>query len=119
MRRCGLVIIKNLYIDAHGNFEMIRGDTVQFELEVFSQGLKIEQYNATFSVKQYLDDDNYLFQVMFDQSTPCIIGHSTTQDLPYGSYWWDVQITYQEDGATQYKTVGAFPFMLKPDVTGR
>jgi hypothetical protein len=111
------MIIKNLFIDEYGNCEMIRGDTVQFELEVYLQDAKITDYNATFSVKQYLDDENYLFQVNFDGNTPCIISHSTTQDLPYGNYWWDVQVTFIDEGTLQYKTIGAFPFTLKPDVT--
>lgn len=112
------MIIKNLFIDEHGNCEMIRGDTVQFELEVYLQGAIITDYEATFSVKHYLDDENYLFQINFNGNTPCIISHATTQDLPYGLYWYDVQITFMEEGTQQYKTIGAFPFNLKPDVTG-
>ncbi len=111
--------IKTFAIAENGTCELVRGDNAQFDLQIFEQGAKVESFNATFSVKQYLDDSSYLFQVTFDESTPCIIDHNTTQNLPYGNYWYDVQIIYTDkDGNTQYKTIGAFPFVLKPDVTG-
>jgi hypothetical protein len=47
-----------------------------------------------------------------------MITHNLTADLPYGTYWWDIQITYTDDNDNmQYKTIGAFPYVLKPDVT--
>jgi hypothetical protein len=47
-----------------------------------------------------------------------MITHNLTATLPYGTYWWDIQITYTDDnGNMQYKTIGAFPYVLKPDVT--
>jgi hypothetical protein len=114
------MIIKTFEFNEKGICTLIRGDTAQFSLDVYVQGAKLETYNATFSVKQYCDDDAYLLQVDFDQSTPCILTHDLTQSLPYGDYWYDVQITYVDDtGSTQYKTIGAYPFILKPDVTGR
>jgi hypothetical protein len=111
------MIIHNFIFSDDGVCTHTRGDTAVFQLEVQEDGAVIPEWEATFSVKQYLDDENYLFQVDFDGNTPCIISHATTQDLPYGSYWWDVQVTFMNEGVQQYKTIGAFPFNLKPDVT--
>jgi hypothetical protein len=113
------MIIKTLEFNQSGVCTLVRGDTAQFSLDVYVQGIELEEYNATFSVKQYPDDDSYLFQVNFNQSTPCYFTRDLTQSLPYGDYWYDVQVTYVDDtGSTQYKTIGAFPFILKPDITG-
>jgi hypothetical protein len=112
------MIIRDFVFDDNGVCTHTRGDNVSFQLEVQEDGAVIPQWQAKFSVKQYLDDDNYLFQVSFDQDTPCIIDHSTTQSLPYGNYWYDVQVIYERDGVTQYRTIGANPYILRPDVTG-
>jgi hypothetical protein len=87
-------------------------------IEVQEDGAVVPYWEATFSVKQYPDDDSYLFQIHFNQDTPCIIPHSTTQNLPYGNYWYDIQVVYDRDGYTNYRTVGANPYILKPDITG-
>ena len=112
------MIIHNFIFSDDGVCTHTRGDTAVFQLEVQEDGAVIPEWEATFSVKQYLDDENYLFQINFDQNTPCAIDHSLTQDLPYGKYWYDIQITYFKDGYKNYKTVGANPYILKPDVTG-
>jgi hypothetical protein len=113
------MIIKTFEFNEKGTCTLIRGDTAEFSLDVYVQGVKLETFEAKFSVKQYFDDDAYLFQVNFNQSTPCYITRDLTQSLPYGDYWYDVQVTYVDNkGSTQYKTIGAFPFILKPDVTG-
>jgi hypothetical protein len=113
------VIIYPFTIDDNGILTHTRGDTAQFELRVEVYGQPLTSYNATFSVKQFPDDDSYLYQVQFNQSTPCYITHNLTAGLPYGSYWWDVQIVYYDplEKYTQTKTVGAFPYILRPDVT--
>jgi hypothetical protein len=97
--------------------EHTRGDTATFSLDALLDGVSIGNYNATFSVKQYPDDTSYLYQVQFNQSTPCNITHNLTADIPYGNYWWDIQLVYTQNGTTQYKTIGAYPYILKPDVT--
>ena len=101
----------------NGTLTHTRGDTSQFELNVKLDDVPLLEYDAVFSVKQHPDDTAYLYQVHFDESTPCIISHELTANVPYGNYWWDVQVTYTKDGATQYKTIGAFPYILRPDVT--
>lgn len=112
------MVIINFLFDEKGVCTHTRGDTATFQLEVQEDGVVIPQWEATFSVKQYLDDNTYLFQVPFNQSTPCVIGHALTQDLPYGKYWYDIQVTYYKEGYQNYRTIGANPYILKPDVTG-
>jgi predicted secreted hydrolase len=114
-----MMIIYPFSIADNGVLTHTRGDTAQFKLNVQVDGVPLTSYNATFSVKQYPDDTSYLYQVTFNQSTPCIITHDLTAGLPYGTYWWDVQIVYfdSQEQSTQYKTVGAYPYILKPDVT--
>lgn len=106
------------HIEENGVLIHTRGDTSQLELNIKIDGVPLNTWNATFSVKHYPDDDSYLYQVDFNESTPCMITHNLTADLPYGTYWWDIQITYTDDNDNmQYKTIGAFPYVLKPDVT--
>lgn len=113
------MIIYPFSIADDGTLTHTRGDTSEFILKVEIDGEVLTAFNATFSVKKYPDDDSYLYQVQFDQNTPCHITHNLTAGLPYGTYWWDVQITYFDTTtqSTQYKTIGAYPYILKPDVT--
>jgi hypothetical protein len=113
-----MMIVTNFEFADNGVCTHTRGDTAQFELEVQVDGAVIKEWQGTFSVKQYPDDENYLYQVSFNQNTPCIISHNITQDLPYGNYWYDIQIVFTQDGKTVYRTIGANPYILKPDVTG-
>lgn len=112
-----MMIIHPFIIKEDGTINHTRGDTAQFSLNAALNGLELDSFTATFSVKQYPDDTAYLYQVQFDKNTPCIIGHDLTINIPYGSYWWDVQVIYTRNGATQYATVGAYPYILKPDIT--
>lgn len=110
-------IVHCFFIDENGTITHTRGDTATFSLNALLDGMPINNFTATFSVKQYPDDTDYLYQVQFNQSTACNITHNLTQGIPYGTYWWDIQVVYTQDGATQYKTIGAYPYVLKPDVT--
>jgi hypothetical protein len=113
-----MMIVTNFEFADNGVCTHTRGDTAQFSMEVQMDGAVIKEWQGTFSVKQYLDDDNYLYKIPFNQATPCIIPHSATQDMPYGNYWYDIQIIFNYDGKTVYRTIGANPYILKPDVTG-
>jgi hypothetical protein len=112
------MIVTNFEFADNGVCTHTKGDTAQFSLEVQMDGVIIKEWRGTFSVKQYPDDDNYLYQVTFNQDTPCIISHETTQNLPYGNYWYDIQIVFNRFGDTYYRTIGANPYILKPDITG-
>lgn len=94
-----------------------RGDTADFDLTVKLDGEPITNYEAMFSVKRDLKDTEYLFQ------KPVVDGHvriehSDTQDLPYGKYYYDIQIKI-DDGTEEgmYRTIGAYRYHLEADVT--
>jgi hypothetical protein len=110
-------IVHCFLIDKHGTITHTRGDTGKFSLNALLDGVQIETFNATFSVKEFPEDTNYLYQVHFNQDTACNITHELTANVPFGTYWWDIQVTYVKDGTTQYKTIGAYPYILKPDIT--
>lgn len=112
------MIIYPFKIAENGILTHTRGDTAQFELQVQENGVDVPSWTAKFSVKHYPDDTDYVYQVSFDQSTPCVILNSYTQNIPFGTYWYDVQIIYESNGMTQYRTIGAYPYILRPDVTG-
>jgi hypothetical protein len=110
--------INIFHIQEDGTLEMVRGDTVQFDMDVYEQGAKVNTYAAYFTVKYRLDDDAPVLMKTFNQSSPCVIAHNDTKNLPWGDYWYDIQVVFTDSsGTTQYRTVGAFPFHLKPDVT--
>jgi hypothetical protein len=75
------MIIHNFLFSDKGVCTHTRGDTAKFMIEVQEDGAVVPYWEATFSVKQYPDDDSYLFQIHFNQDTPCIIPHSITQNF--------------------------------------
>ena len=104
-------------IQEDGTIVHIRGDTALFSFKADLDGMPITQYSATFSVKQYPDDTTYLYQKTFNQDTPCTISHNDTINLTYGTYWWDIQVIFTSEQGQEYKTIGAYPYVLKPDIT--
>lgn len=98
------------------NIYHTRGDTADFNITV-TYNNNTPEYEAVFSVKSALRDENYLFQIpVVDGHVH--ISHETTQNLPYGSYYYDIQLRIL-DGTTEgkYVTVGVYRYYLKPDIT--
>lgn len=96
------------------NIYHTRGDTGGFTIELKDEdGKEISEYAATMSVKRKLRDEDYLFQVPL-QDGVCDIHPEATKDLPYGDYFYDVQVT-TKDGTVQ--TIGPFEYHLMADVT--
>jgi hypothetical protein len=110
-------IVKSFVIQEDGTIVHIRGDTAMFSMKADLDGMPIDSYSAVLSVKQYPDDTDYLLQKVFSDSSPCIIEHDDTINLTYGTYWYDIQVVFYQDGRKEYKTIGAFPYILKPDIT--
>jgi hypothetical protein len=46
------MIIKTFEFNEKGTCTLIRGDTAEFSLDVYVQGIKLETFEAKFSVKQ-------------------------------------------------------------------
>ena len=96
------------------NIYHTRGDTGGFTIELKDEdGKEISEYAATMSVKRKLRDSEYLFQASV-QDGVCSIPPETTKDLPFGDYFYDIQVTMR-DGTVQ--TVGPFEYHLMADVT--
>jgi hypothetical protein len=110
-------IVKSFVIMEDGTIVHIRGDTALFSMKADLDGMPIDSYSATLSVRQYPDDTAYLLQKTFDQNTPCTINHDDTINLTYGTYWYDIQVVFTHENRQEYKTIGAFPYILKPDIT--
>ena len=96
------------------NIYHTRGDTGGFAIELRDENEEeISEYSAVMSVKRKLRDSEYLFQVPV-QDGYCSIQPETTRDLPFGNYFYDIQVTMR-DGTVQ--TVGHFEYHLMADVT--
>lgn len=96
-----------------------RGDTAEFDLNVTLDGEPITNYEAVFSVKKTLKDTKYILQKeVVDGHVR--LEHSDTQDLPFGEYYYDIQIKI-DDGTEEgmYTTLGAYKYYLEADVTTR
>ena len=100
-----------------GNIFHTRGDTADFSLGVTVDGEPTTDYEGTFSIKKTLKDEGYLF------TAPVVdgkvhISHDATKDLPFGRFFYDVQLRLNDGTAEgRYVTVGPYEYNLLPDVT--
>jgi hypothetical protein len=92
----------------------IRGDDDSFTIQpTEADGTAVTGYSGVFSVKQSYDDTDYVLQCQMDGAV-IDLTHEMTQNLAYGDYVWDVELTLA-DGTHQ--TIGPGKFHLLPDVT--
>ena len=95
-----------------------RGDTADFDINIKLEDETVSDYSAVFSVKRNVKDKDYLFQTYADVDGHIHISHETTQELPAGDYYYDIEIHINDDTAEgRYVTVGPYQYHLKPDVT--
>lgn len=78
---------------------MTRGDTATINLSIKDNNkneYELEDGDiVVFSVKKNLSDDSYLIQKTFNEKE-IIIEHEDTKNLSFGSYLYDVQITFND-----------------------
>ncbi len=100
-----------------GKIYHLRGDTAEFDVNITQDGVPLENYEAVFSVKKTLKDRTYLFQKPITNGH-IRIEHSDTQDLPYGNYYYDIQV-HIDDGTAEGQYVSLPPnrYILMADVT--
>lgn len=92
----------------------IRGDDDSFTIQpTRADGTAVTGYSGVFSVKRSYDDTGYVLQCQMDGAV-IDLTHEMTQNLAYGDYVWDVELTLA-DGTHQ--TIGPGKFHLLPDVT--
>ena len=106
-------------IDKKGNIYHTRGDTAGFDVNVTIDGEVLDEYEAVFSVKKRYEDTEYLLQVpVVDKHVT--IPHTATQNLPFGNFFYDIEIIIPKDEADtedRYVTIGPYAYYLKPDIT--
>ena len=94
-----------------------RGDTADFDININIDDETVTGYDAVMSAKKTLKDKFYLFQITADDGH-IHISHETTQDIPAGDYWYDIEIHINDDTEEgRYITVGPYQYHLQPDVT--
>lgn len=99
------------------NIKMVRGDTGRIELALtLDDGTPIESdaYTAIFSLKKNIDDVATIIKKQFVDGT-IDIAHNDTNNLPYGTYYYDVQVELLEDDSVH--TLGYYSFVILADVT--
>ena len=96
-----------------------RGDTADFDINIKLDGESVYDYTAVMSVKRNLKDSTYLFQTDADEYGHIHIDHETTQELPAGDYYYDIEVHINDDTEEgRYITIGPYQYHLQPDVTG-
>lgn len=99
------------------NVKMVRGDTGEIELSLtLDDGTAVEPsaYTATFSLKKNIDDIATIMQKTFVDGK-ISFSHADTNNLPYGTYVYDVQVELAEDSSIH--TIGYHSFVVLADVT--
>ncbi len=95
---------------------MTRGDTGMIAITVTDEesGEEITDYTGKFTVKKNLKDNYFVLQKTVEDGE-IAFDHMDTQTMDFGDYWYDIEITSEE----QVQTFGPYPFSLFPDVTTR
>ena len=96
---------------------MVRGDTGTVELALTDENgnaIEPEAYTAILSLKKNIDDVAYIFQKQFVNGK-VEFTHADTNNLPYGTYVYDVQVELIEDNSVH--TIGYHSFVVLADVT--
>lgn len=99
------------------NVKMVRGDTGRIELSLtLDDGTVIEPdaYSALFSLKKNVDDIAVILKKAFVDGV-IDFNHNDTNNLPYGTYVYDVQVELLEDNSVH--TIGYHTFVILADVT--
>lgn len=99
------------------NVKMVRGDTGEMELSLtLEDGTAIDPaaYTAVFSLKKNIDDVACIMKKQFADGKVSF-SHDDTNNLPYGTYVYDVQVQVLEDGSIH--TIGYHSFVVLADVT--
>ena len=100
----------------NGNIRHVRGDTAIINISLSKDDAEYTLQSgdkAVFSIKKNLDDTTYVLQKELTE-LKIVLEHGDTQNLEYGDYWCDIQVTFS-DG--QVYTIGPFQYKLLPDVT--
>ena len=99
------------------NVKMVRGDTGKVELTLTLEdgtAIDLAAYTAVLSLKKNIDDVATILKKTFIDGKVSF-SHEDTNNLPYGTYVYDVQVELLEDGSIH--TIGYHSFVVLADVT--
>ena len=105
------------------NLSTIRGDTIQFGFEIV--GYEGDLTSAYFSVKKETTDEEYSFQKSLGDGIEKIdtgkwkvrVSPEDTEDLPTGTYYYDLQIGVPNGNVNNIYTILKGKFNVTYDVT--
>lgn len=109
--------------NVENNIRTIRGDTAQFAFEI--ENFTDELASAFFSVKKDVNDANYIFQKSLDDGITLMetgkwkvrIAPEDTENLPTGTYYYDLQIGVTSGDTVDIYTILKGKFDIAYDVT--
>lgn len=87
-----------LHVLSDGTVKLTRGDTARLNVSIKNSTLDEDYILAeddmlTLTVKKTVKDSDYLLQKVLTGSSSFTIDPKDTENLPYGSYKYDVQLT--------------------------
>ena len=105
-----------LYIDDDQNITLTRGDSATFGLTVKQNTSSYDFSNdlVVFTVKKNVNTDAFLIQKTFSNGV-INLTPSDTNNLNYGTYYYDVQLQNQSNGV--YTVIPPSKFIVASEVT--
>lgn len=109
-----------LSVDAEGKIQLTRGDTARFEVNITNDmdGSNYELQDGDvlrFTVKKSTDKKDALISKEITDGNIIYIAPEDTQNLSYGSYYYDVELTTK--GKDVYTIIPPSKFVLLKEVT--
>lgn len=109
-----------LCVNPDGTIQLTRGDTARLSLSIHND-ITQEDYDVqandvlVLSVKKSAQDIEYKFQKKVVGSNTFHILPTDTQDMPFGKYVYDVQLTTEDSDI--YTVIGPCSFEILKEVT--
>lgn len=108
-----------LYIDDEKNIHLTRGDSANITVIITDMDGETYEIKATdtvlFTVKINCNTENIIIQKTIGVSGVISLLPEDTEDLKYGTYYYDVQLETQ--GGSVYTVLGVNKFILEKEVT--
>lgn len=109
-----------LYVNTDGTIQLTRGDTARLSVDinndVVGDKYEIQSEDLLFlTVRKRVSDSQYSFQKKVVGSNTFHILPSDTEELSFGKYVYDVQLTTKEGDV--YTVIGPSTFEILKEVT--
>ncbi len=97
-----------------GNIKLTRGDTLKFKVRAFDEyddPVELtENDEVVFTVKRKITDE---LPVIQKTGTYIVVEHADTKDLPFGGYFYDIQVTFAN--GEKYTIIAPEEGVIKPE----